>query len=91
MLVPGEAQLDDDVLLATAAAAGLLGALLLIAHDRLPLAGFHVVALLGTALATAAVYGWGTDSALRPAAVRLGHALRLLLLQPRARRSSTSR
>ena len=65
-LVPGEAQRNDDVLFATAAAAGLLGALLLMAQDRLPFRAFHVVALLGTALSTAAAYGWGTESAYGP-------------------------
>ena len=65
-LVPGEAQRDDDVLFAAAAAAGLLGALLLIVHDRLPFWAFHGVALLGTALSTAAAYGWGSESAYGP-------------------------
>ena len=66
VLVPGEGQLDDDVLLATAAAAGILGAFLLLVYDRLPDWAFHVVALLGTAVSTAAVYGWGTESAYGP-------------------------
>jgi diguanylate cyclase (GGDEF)-like protein len=66
VFVPGEAQLDDDVLLATAAGAGLLGAILLLAYHRLPLWAFHVVALLGTALSTAAAYGWGSESAYGP-------------------------
>jgi len=66
VLVPGEAQRDDDVLLATAVAAALLGAALLVAYNRLPFWSFHAVALLGTALATAAAYGWGSESAYGP-------------------------
>ena len=62
VVVPGDGQLHDDILLATAAAAGALGVLLLIAYDRVPPWGFHVVALLDTALFTAAAYGWGSMS-----------------------------
>src|SRR5829696_2749545 len=66
VLVPGDAQLDDDILLATAAAAGLLGAFLLVVYDRLPFWAFQAVALLGTALSTTAAYGWGSESAYGP-------------------------
>jgi diguanylate cyclase (GGDEF)-like protein len=66
VFVPGDAQLDDDYLLGTAAAAGVLGALLLLIYDRLPVWGFHGVALLGTGLSTTAAYGWGTESAYGP-------------------------
>jgi diguanylate cyclase (GGDEF)-like protein len=66
VLVPGDAQLDDGILLGTAAAAGLLGAFLLLAGDRLPHWAFHAVALVGTALSTAAAYGWGSESAFGP-------------------------
>jgi diguanylate cyclase (GGDEF)-like protein len=65
-LVPGEAQRNDDVLFAAAAAAGLFGAVLLMVSDRLPFWAFHGVALLGTALSTAAAYGWGSESAYGP-------------------------
>jgi diguanylate cyclase (GGDEF)-like protein len=64
--VPGEAQLDDDVLLVAGAASALMGALLLAAYDSIPLEGFHPVVLAGTAIATAAAYGWGTDTAYGP-------------------------
>ena len=66
VLVPGDAQLDDGILVGTAAAAGLLGAFLLLAGDRLARWNFHAVALLGTALSTAAAYGWGSESAYGP-------------------------
>jgi diguanylate cyclase (GGDEF)-like protein len=66
VLVPGEAQRDDGILLATAAAAGALGAFLLVVYDRPPFWAFHVVALLATALSTAAAYGWGSESAYGP-------------------------
>ena len=66
VLVPGDAQLDDDVLIGTAAAAGLLGALLLLVDDGLPFWAFHAVALVGTALSTTAAYGWGSESAYGP-------------------------
>jgi hypothetical protein len=66
VLVPGDAELDDHVLLATAAAAGLLGAAVILVYDRLPFWAFHAVALLGTALSTTAAYGWGSESAYGP-------------------------
>jgi diguanylate cyclase (GGDEF)-like protein len=66
VLVPGDAQLDDDVLLATAGAAALLGVFLLVVYDRLPLWAFHPLAVLGTALSTTAAYGWGSESAYGP-------------------------
>ena len=66
VLVPGDGQLHDDILLATAAAASLLGAVVLLVSHRLPLWSFHVVALLDTALFTGAAYGWGSMSAYGP-------------------------
>jgi diguanylate cyclase (GGDEF)-like protein len=66
VLVPGDGQLDDAVLLATAAAAGVLGVVLLLMYERVPAWGFHVVALLDTALFTAAAYGWGSMSSYGP-------------------------
>jgi len=68
VLVPGEAQVDDGILLGTAAAAALLGAFVIVVYDRMPIWGFHAVALAGTALATAVTYGWGTMSAYGPLA-----------------------
>jgi diguanylate cyclase (GGDEF)-like protein len=64
--VPGDAQLDGDVLLAAASAAALLGALLLIAYDNVPRWAFHPIVFLGTAISTAAAYGWGSGSAYGP-------------------------
>jgi diguanylate cyclase (GGDEF)-like protein/putative nucleotidyltransferase with HDIG domain len=66
VFVPGDAQFDDDVLLAAAAAAALLAVLVLLVHNRVPSAAFHVVVAIGTAIATAAAYGWGSESAYGP-------------------------
>src|SRR5918997_3765368 len=65
-LVPGDSQHDENVLLATAAAASLLGAVLIAADGRLPVWALHPVALVGIALSTAAAYGWGSESAYGP-------------------------
>jgi diguanylate cyclase (GGDEF)-like protein len=64
--VPGEAQLDDDVLLVAAAASALVGAFLLVTFDAIPALAFHPILALGTAISTAAAYGWGTESAYGP-------------------------
>jgi diguanylate cyclase (GGDEF)-like protein len=66
--VPGEAQFDDDVLLVAAGVSALLGVVLLIAFDTIPAVAFHPVVALGTAIATAAAYGWGTEAAYGPLA-----------------------
>src|SRR5688572_20324241 len=66
VFVPGDAQLDDDVLLAAASAAAVLGALLLIVYERIPAWVFHPIVFLGTAMSTAAAYGWGSQSAYGP-------------------------
>jgi diguanylate cyclase (GGDEF)-like protein/putative nucleotidyltransferase with HDIG domain len=65
-LVPGDSQFDDGALLAAAAASAILGAFLLAAYDSIPVAWFHPIVLAGTAIATAAAYGWGTESAYGP-------------------------
>ena len=64
--VPGEAQFDDDVLLVAAAASALLAAGLLVAFDNIPAPAFHPIIGVATAIATAAAYGWGTESAYGP-------------------------
>jgi two-component system cell cycle response regulator len=64
--IPGDAQFDDDVLLAAAAASAILGAFLLVVFDDIPAVGFHPIVAAGTAIATAAAYGWGTESAYGP-------------------------
>ena len=66
--IPGEAQFDDDVLLIAASVSALLGAGLLIAFDSIPPVAFHPIVALGTAIATAAAYGWGTEAAYGPLA-----------------------
>jgi len=64
--VPGDAQLDDGVLAATAGAAALVSAFLLLANERVPQWMYHPIGVVGTAIATAATYGWGTESAYGP-------------------------
>jgi diguanylate cyclase (GGDEF)-like protein len=66
VLVPGDAQFDDDALLATAAAAGLVGAFLLVANERVPQWTYHPIGVIGTAVSTAAAYGWGSGTAYGP-------------------------
>jgi diguanylate cyclase (GGDEF)-like protein len=66
VLVPGDAQLDDGVLIATAAAAALGCAFLLVANERVPRWTYHPIGVFGTAIATAATYGWGSESAYGP-------------------------
>ena len=66
VVVPGDAQHDDDVLLATAAGAALVCAFLLVANERVPVWMYHPIGLIGTAVSTAAAYGWGTESAYGP-------------------------
>src|SRR5215217_4211526 len=66
VLVPGDAQHDDGVLLATAAAAVLVSAFLLAVNERVPRWTYHPIGVLGTAIATAATYGWGSESAYGP-------------------------
>jgi diguanylate cyclase (GGDEF)-like protein len=66
VFVPGDAQLDDDVLLVATSAGALLGALLVIVYDRIPGWAFHPIVFLGTAVSTAAAYGWGSESAYGP-------------------------
>jgi diguanylate cyclase (GGDEF)-like protein len=66
VVVPGDAQHDDGVLLATAAAAALVSAFLLVANERVPDWTYHPIGLIATAVSTAAAYGWGTESAYGP-------------------------
>jgi diguanylate cyclase (GGDEF)-like protein len=64
--VPGEAQFDDDVLLVAAAVSAVISALLLVAYESIPAAAFHPIVAAGTAVSTAAAYGWGSESAYGP-------------------------
>ena len=66
VFLPGEMQLHDDVLLAAAAAGAALCAFLVVANERIPEWTYHPIGVLGTAIATAAAYGWGTASAYGP-------------------------
>jgi diguanylate cyclase (GGDEF)-like protein len=66
VVVPGDAQHDDGVLLVTAAAAALVSTFLLVANERVPDWTYHPIGLIATAVSTAAAYGWGTESAYGP-------------------------
>ena len=90
--VPGEAQFDDGVLLVAAAVSALpRRGLLLVAWDSIPPTAFHPVVAIGTAVATAAASGWGTESAYGPLPLRLGNACSRSSSSAAARRWSTSR
>ena len=64
--LPGEMQLDDDVLLAAAAVGAALCVFLLVANERVPRWTYHPIGVVGTAISTAAAYGWGSGSAYGP-------------------------
>jgi diguanylate cyclase (GGDEF)-like protein len=66
VFVPGEMQLHDDVLLAAAAVGAVLCALLAVANERVPEWTYHPIGVVGTAISTAAAYGWGSGSAYGP-------------------------
>jgi diguanylate cyclase (GGDEF)-like protein/putative nucleotidyltransferase with HDIG domain len=66
-LVLPDTAVEDRGLLLVASIASLAGALALIAiFDRMPLAGFHVAVVAGSALASVAVYAWGWGSSYGP-------------------------
>jgi len=65
-LLPGDAELDDGVLLATAGVGAAVAAFLFITNERVPEWTYHPIGVLGTAVATGAAYGWGTRSAYGP-------------------------
>jgi diguanylate cyclase (GGDEF)-like protein/putative nucleotidyltransferase with HDIG domain len=66
VLVPDASILDERLLGIVAGLAALLAVGLILAYDRLPTWGFHLIVVCGTALASAAVYAWGTESAYAP-------------------------
>jgi len=66
VFLPGDAQYDDDVLLVTAGSAALAAAFLLVVNERVPEWTYHPIGVLGTAVSTAAAYGWGSASAYGP-------------------------
>ena len=65
-VTPDAAVHDKDLLVIVSVLAAALALALVATGDRMPVAGFHLVALLGTALASAAVYAWGTGHAYPP-------------------------
>jgi diguanylate cyclase (GGDEF)-like protein len=66
VFVPGDAQLDDTVLLVTAAASALVSAFLLVVNERVPVWTYHPIGVIATAISTGAAYGWGSGSAFGP-------------------------
>ena len=66
VVLPGDAELDEGVLLATAGVATALAAFLFIANERVPDWSYHPIGAIGTAVATGAAYGWGSGSAYGP-------------------------
>ncbi|MBN1528114.1 MAG: diguanylate cyclase [Thermoleophilaceae bacterium] len=65
-VTPDAAVRDEDLLVIASVLSVALALALFSTGDRLPVAGFHVVALLGIALASTAIYAWGTASAFPP-------------------------
>ena len=65
-VTPDAAVRDEDLLVIVSVLTAALALALVSTGDRMPIAGFHLVAVLGTALASAAVYAWGTGSAYAP-------------------------
>ncbi len=62
IVTPHGSDLDEGLMAAVSGAAALLAAALIVGYDRIPMLGFHAVAAGGTALASLAVYAWGTPS-----------------------------
>jgi diguanylate cyclase (GGDEF)-like protein len=62
-----DAHVNDQGLLAASGAASLvLAATFLAVYDRMPIAGFHLAAVLGIAISSVAVYAWGVESGYAP-------------------------
>jgi diguanylate cyclase (GGDEF)-like protein len=66
VLTPDAHVHDQDLLLVVAVISLLFPPLFVFAWDRLPEWGFHLSAVLGAVLLSAAVYAWGTESAYAP-------------------------
>jgi diguanylate cyclase (GGDEF)-like protein len=66
VVLPGDAELDEGVLLVTAGVAAAVAAFLFLANERVPDWTYHPIGVMGTAVATGAAYGWGTGSAYGP-------------------------
>jgi diguanylate cyclase (GGDEF)-like protein/putative nucleotidyltransferase with HDIG domain len=66
IVIPHGSDLDEGLLAAVSGATALLGVALIVEYDRIPLLGFHAAAAGGTALASLAVYAWGTPSFYGP-------------------------
>jgi diguanylate cyclase (GGDEF)-like protein len=66
VVTPDAAVHDSDLLLIVSVLTAALALGLIATADRLTVAGVHLAAIGGTALASAAVYAWGTGSAYAP-------------------------
>ena len=66
VVLPGDAVLDETLLLASCGGALVLALVLIATYERLPPWGLHAATLAGTALAGLAAYSWGTESAFGP-------------------------
>ncbi len=84
IVTPHGSDLDEGLMAAVSGAAALLAAALIVGYDRIPMLGFHAVAAGGTALASLAVYAWGTPSFYGLLPYLWVTGLRLLLFSLRA-------
>ena len=64
--LPHGSQFDGGLSLGVGVVALAFAALLMVAYDRIPPWGFHLIVLGGTVCAAAGSYAWGTDSAYAP-------------------------
>ena len=66
IVTPHGPDLDEGLLAATSGATGALAIAMILGYERIPLVGFHAAAAVGTALASVAIYAWGTPSFYGP-------------------------
>ena len=68
LAMPHSDAVDETLLALTAAVAWAGVVILALVGERMPLWGFHALAAVGTLLASAGTYAWGTESAYGPLA-----------------------
>jgi len=66
VVVPDTVVEHEDLLLALSLGALVIAPVALVAADRLPVVGMHLAVVAGTAVASLAVYAWGTESSYGP-------------------------